>query len=117
MSNGRAPSPSYNIRGGSSALSSLPIEQAAEPVNLAPCYNCGRSFAAERLAKHEAVCNKTGRKQRKVFDSTKMRTQGTEAAQFNRPGARKAPDPPKTKSNWRQKHSKWILITPNSALY
>ena len=112
MSNGRAPSPSYNIRGGSPALSSPPTEQAAEPANLAPCYNCGRSFAAERLAKHEAICNKTGRKQRKVFDSTKMRTQGTEAAQFNRPGARKATVPPKPKSNWRKKHGKEYLLYP-----
>ena len=109
MSSGRVPSPSYNIRGGSPALSSLPTEQAAEPVNLAPCYNCGRSFAVGRLAKHEAVCNKSGHKQRKVFDSTKMRTQGTEAAQFNRKRAGKAPDPPKPKSNWKKNHGKGAL--------
>ena len=113
MSNGRVPSPSYNIRGGSPALSSLPTEQAAKPLNLACCYNCGRSFAAERLAKHEVICNKSSHKQRKVFDSSKMRTQGTEAAQFNRHRARKAPDPPKPKSNWRKKHGKeaplWIF--------
>jgi len=108
MSNGRVPSPSYNIRGGSPALSNLPTEQAAKPLNLAPCYNCGRSFAAERLAKHEVICNKSSHKQRKVFDSSKMRTQGTEAAQFNRHRARKAPDPPKPKSNWRKKHEEFI---------
>ena len=113
MSNGRGPSPSYNIRGGSPALSSLPTDQAAEPVNLAPCYNCGRSFAAERLAKHEAICNKSSHKQRKVFDSSKMRTQGTEAAQFNRHRGRKAPGPPKPKSNWRQKHGKGTLKIVN----
>lgn len=106
MSNGRVPSPSFNIRGSSPALASLPTEQATEPVNLAPCYNCGRSFAAERLAKHEAICNKSSHKQRKVFDSSKMRTQGTEAAQFNRHRARKGPGPPKPKSNWRKKHGK-----------
>ena len=106
MSNGRAPSPSYNIRGGSPALSSLPTEQVAESVNLAPCYNCGRSFAAERLAKHEAICNKSSKKQRKVFDSSKMRTKGTEAAQFNRHRVRKGHDPPKPKSNWRKNHGK-----------
>lgn len=105
MSNTRTPSPSYNLTGNSPVLGSQPTEQTSEPVNLAQCYNCGRSFAADRLAKHETICRKSG-KQRRVFDSTKMRTQGTEAAQFNRAGARKAPDPPKPKSNWRKKHGK-----------
>ena len=105
MSNGRTPSPSYSLGRSSPALYSLPPEQATEQTSILPCHNCGRSFAADRLAKHQSICLKSG-KQRKVFDSTKMRTQGTEAAKYNRGGARKAPDPPKPKSNWRQKHGK-----------
>ena len=111
MSNPHTPSPSYNTRHSSSASYSQPTEQSTEHVSLVPCHNCGRSFAADRLAKHESICNKSG-KQRKVFDSTKMRTQGTDAAKYNRPGARKAPDPPKSKSNWRQKHGKNCLYLP-----
>lgn len=108
MSNGRTQSPSYNLGRNSPALYSQPTEQATDQqADLMPCHNCGRSFAADRLAKHQSVCVKSG-KQRKVFDSTKMRTQGTEAAKYNRTGARKAPDPPKPKSNWRQKHGKNI---------
>lgn len=107
MSNVRTPSPSYNLGRSSPALHSQPTEQATEQVNLLPCHNCGRSFAADRLAKHQSICIKSG-KQRKTFDSTKMRTQGTEAAAFNRGGARRAPDPPKPKSNWRQKHAEFI---------
>lgn len=109
MSNRRTPSPSYNLGRSSPALYSQPTEQATEQVNLVPCNNCGRSFAADRLAKHQSVCNKSG-KQRKVFDSTKMRTQGTEAAKYNRPAGRKVPDPPKPKSNWRQKHGEKYLV-------
>ena len=111
MSNPHTPSPSYNTRHSSSASYSQPTEQSTEHVSLVPCHNCGRSFAADRLAKHESICNKSG-KQRKVFDSTKMRTQGTDAAKYNRPGARKASDPPKSKSNWRQKHGKNCLYVP-----
>ena len=42
----------------------------------------------ERLEKHRTACEKSkNKKPRKVFDMTKMRTQGTEAAQYvkNRP--------------------------------
>lgn len=116
MSNARTPSPSYNIGHSSSLLYGKPTEQGTEQVSLVPCHNCGRSFAADRLAKHESICNKS-HKQRKVFDSTKMRTQGTDAAKYSRPGARKAPDPPKPKSNWRQKHGKNCLYLPTFTFY
>lgn len=77
------------------------------PANLVPCGNCGRNFAADRLAKHMKICQKVGTKQRKVFDSIKARTQGTELASFQR---MKKPDPPKPKNNWRSKHGKGRLI-------
>lgn len=55
-----------------------------------------------------AVCTKPDKK-RKVFDSTKMRTQGTEAAAFV-PSKKKAASipvkPPKT--NWKTKHEEFI---------
>ncbi|EDO38611.1 predicted protein, partial [Nematostella vectensis] len=75
---------------------------------LVPCPNCGRNFAMDRIAKHETICRKTGTKQRKVFDSTKARTSGTEAAGYNRPGARKKPEPAVPKGNWRAKHQEFI---------
>lgn len=58
-------------------------------VTLHPCPNCGRKFAAETFQKHVKIC--TNQKQRKVFDTTKMRTAGTELAQFKKPNA---PTPP-----------------------
>ena len=48
---------------------------------LVSCYNCGRKFAEERIKKHEKFC-KNLTKKRKVLDPTKLRTQGTEMAQY-----------------------------------
>lgn len=44
---------------------------------------CNRSFASDRIQQHEAACRKAN-KQRRVFDSTKQRLQGTEAAGYFR---------------------------------
>ena len=49
---------------------------------LVGCGFCGRNFAADRIEKHETVCQKTKSKKRKVFDVTKMRVKGTEAESF-----------------------------------
>ena len=57
-------------------------------LNLRPCQVCGRKFAEDRIEKHRKACEKSkNKKPRKVFDTTKMRTQGTEVAQYvnNRP--------------------------------
>ena len=58
----------------------------AKPVELnrTACPNCGRKFATDRLSKHTKAC-KTAAKaaaNRKVFDTTKMRTEGTEMSQY-----------------------------------
>lgn len=104
MSNGRTQSPSLNFGLNSPMPQSQPTEMKTHEGNLVPCQNCGRSFASNRLSKHQSICRKTTGKQRKVFDSSKMRTQGTDAAKYNRAGARRAHDAVKPKSNWRQKH-------------
>lgn len=49
---------------------------------LVACSLCGRSFASDRIEKHESICAKTKSKKRKVFDITKMRVKGTEAESF-----------------------------------
>lgn len=49
---------------------------------LIACSLCGRSFASDRIEKHEGICAKTKTKKRKVFDITKMRVKGTEAESF-----------------------------------
>ncbi len=44
---------------------------------------CNRKFASDRIQKHEVACMKAS-KQRRVFDSTKQRLEGTEAASYLR---------------------------------
>ncbi|CAF2918409.1 unnamed protein product [Rotaria sp. Silwood2] len=73
---------------------------------------CNRQFARDRIEQHEEACRKAS-KQRRVFDSTKQRLQGTEAATYFRKG-KGAKGPTQTaklqipKSNWRQKHEDFI---------
>ena len=62
-------------------------------VELAPCKVCGRKFARERLDKHMAVCKDATKKKRKVFDPVKMRTDGTELAQYQGRARRASPKP------------------------
>jgi hypothetical protein len=52
---------------------------------LYPCSICHRSFASDRIQHHEEACKKA-HKERRVFDSTKQRLQGTEAAAYFRKG-------------------------------
>ncbi|KAG7298202.1 hypothetical protein JYU34_019007 [Plutella xylostella] len=76
------------------------------------CAVCGRRFAPERRAKHEAICKKTSTKKRKPFDALKHRLAGTEAEPFisrvrkqsSRPAASSKP----LNSTWRQKHEEFI---------
>eukprot|EP01105_Mastigella_eilhardi_P025006 TRINITY_DN664_c0_g2_i9.p1 TRINITY_DN664_c0_g2~~TRINITY_DN664_c0_g2_i9.p1 ORF type:complete len:308 (+),score=55.04 TRINITY_DN664_c0_g2_i9:527-1450(+) len=50
------------------------------------CSYCNRKFAPDRVAQHEAVCQATQAKQRRQFDSSKMRVQGTEVEPFVKKG-------------------------------
>ncbi|KAJ8045494.1 Zinc finger C2HC domain-containing protein 1C [Holothuria leucospilota] len=78
-------------------------------LNLKPCQNCGRRFAADRLAKHKAICKKASKSKRKVFDSTKHRTEGTELAAYTRKGQHlQEPYVKKSGSNWRKKHEEFV---------
>ncbi|XP_059160336.1 zinc finger C2HC domain-containing protein 1C-like [Physella acuta] len=73
--------------------------------SLAKCAVCGRSFAQERLRKHQDACAKAN-KPRKEFDSSKKRVEGTELAKYA--GKSRKPEPPKKKSNWRAHHEQFI---------
>ncbi|KAG1674593.1 hypothetical protein FOA52_001842 [Chlamydomonas sp. UWO 241] len=58
------------------------------------CRSCGRRFAPEALEKHARVCSKVFGSKRKVYDVSKARVEGTDAAQFARKAGR-APPPKK----------------------
>lgn len=48
---------------------------------MTPCLNCGRSFAADRLQKHQRACKKVS-KPRKVFNIAAQRIAGSGAEEF-----------------------------------
>lgn len=86
-------------------------EQGGSSGTLVPCFKCGRTFAEERISKHQSICNST--KQRKVFNASKKRVEGTEMAAYNRSGRANKPTP-KPKSNWRKNHEDFVSAIRNA---
>ncbi|KAK5647520.1 hypothetical protein RI129_002412 [Pyrocoelia pectoralis] len=80
--------------------------------DLQACQYCNRRFAEDRLATHEDICAKTGKKKRKVYDATKHRVVGTELEAYTRKpnkSLQQKPQPaPVKKTNWRKKHEEFI---------
>lgn len=71
--------------GGGGGGAALPSSGSSGSAGLYPCSVCNRTFASDRIQHHEAACMKAS-KQRRVFDSTKQRLTGTEAASYFRKG-------------------------------
>lgn len=67
-------------------------DEKGTKIRLVPCKLCGRKFADDRIQKHQDAC-KNAQKKRKVFDPSKMRTEGTEMAKYVSKGTHKK-DPP-----------------------
>jgi len=81
---------------------------------LYPCSVCNRRFASDRIEKHEAACVKAN-KQRRVFDTTKHRLEGTEAAAYFGKGkggkGRNEPAKPQVKvTSYNQFNSKVVFL-------
>ncbi|KAK7103459.1 zinc finger C2HC domain-containing protein 1C-like isoform X2 [Littorina saxatilis] len=76
-------------------------------VRLVPCKVCGRKFADDRVQKHQSAC-KIASKPRKVYDPTKMRTEGTDMAKYISKGAHKKEPKSKKKADWRRQHEEFI---------
>jgi hypothetical protein len=65
----------------------------SDDVQFVLCDMCNRSFAADRIQKHQQICTKEPRR-RKVFDPVKMRVQGTDFASYvNSDHKQQAPAP------------------------
>ena len=64
------------------AQAAIQAEQEEEIGQLSPCTICGRSFASDRLAKHEKVCAKNSKTKRKAFNSAMQRAQGTDHEKY-----------------------------------
>nr|NP_001262302.1 uncharacterized protein Dmel_CG42675, isoform G [Drosophila melanogaster]AGB95685.1 uncharacterized protein Dmel_CG42675, isoform G [Drosophila melanogaster] len=93
----------------------------AIPEGTALCRYCGRHFNTDRLAKHEEVCQRMLTTKRKIFDASKQRIEGTEAAAFNMKSKgnrnrstyssaaqQKGLTTGVKKNNWRKKHEDFI---------
>jgi hypothetical protein len=89
---------SSSKRGGGGAA--LANNSSSGVTGLYPCSICHRSFANDRIQQHEEACKKAN-KERRVFDSTKQRLQGTEAAAYFRKGkgVKGRPEPAKPQVN------------------
>ena len=85
----------------------LPSESTTTDLHFVPCSVCGRKFAADRVEKHVAICEKSQKKKRKTFDTAKMRVAGTELAGYNSHRKTSASiQKQEKKSNWRAAHGK-----------
>ncbi|UJR35632.1 hypothetical protein I4U23_028382 [Adineta vaga] len=104
---------SSSLRGGGGGTAAYQSsDYSSSDSRLYPCSLCNRKFASDRIQQHEVACRKT-QKQRRVFDSTKQRIEGTEAATFfgktkTGRGRNEPAKPQIPKSNWRQKHEDFI---------
>jgi len=80
--------------------------------DLVSCKNCGRNFAEDRIEKHQEICLKTAQKakKRKVFDMTKARVKGTDAAKYVKSAAhlKNTEAKEQKKSDWRKKREDFI---------
>ncbi|XP_033640513.1 zinc finger C2HC domain-containing protein 1A-like isoform X1 [Asterias rubens] len=79
-------------------------EEAPEPLQLEPCDICGRNFADYVLPKHIKICEKNAAKKRKVFNSAKQRSEGTDISGAPKADPRKLEKAKRATANWRSKH-------------
>ena len=85
----RTSSPPLPLKAEASFYEQAVMDLEPNPeLDLRGCPNCGRRFAADRIAKHVSACKKVAKaaKKRKVFDMTKQRNEGSEALQFVKRG-------------------------------
>ena len=72
------------------------------PPEMAPCSICSRNFAKDRLARHEAICQKQATKKRKVFGESAERLKLQEKAAAEE--AKRAEEKAKKKAIWKAQH-------------
>lgn len=88
-----------------------PIEGEQDQINLVECSICGRRFGEDRLAKHMQVCNKLSQKRdRKKYDMTKKRAEGTDYASYVARGAHLKEQPKAKKKDWKAAHQEFQQI-------
>ena len=89
------------------------MDDAIQPLDLVPCAHCARMFAADRLERHQTICQKSAaKKPRKQFDSLKQRIVDEEGAEYFARQAEKEKDDALCAARAaaeREKHRKRVL--------
>jgi len=81
-----------------------PSSNVRDAPTLVPCAICGRTFAEDRLEKHETICRNSSSKKRKVFQPQREYTVGDKEISAAALLSKQRPAPkqkPKKDSNWR----------------
>ncbi|XP_004530684.1 uncharacterized protein LOC101449949 [Ceratitis capitata] len=100
----------------------MPSTADMDTGNMSLCRYCNRHFNAERLAKHEKICEKMAHTKRKIFDAARHRLRGTDAEKYvkkaqtrssgksgySSAAAASGMSAGLKKNNWRKKHEEFI---------
>ncbi|XP_067618469.1 zinc finger C2HC domain-containing protein 1C isoform X2 [Eurosta solidaginis] len=116
--------PPRRTSGSMATVNKTPSSLDADNANMGLCQYCQRHFNAERLAKHERICEKMAHTKRKIFDAARHRLRGTDAEKFlKKDQSRKSVNiksgyssaaavsgmtASMKKNNWRKKHEEFI---------
>ncbi|GMT03332.1 hypothetical protein PENTCL1PPCAC_25506 [Pristionchus entomophagus] len=85
-----------------------------------PCRTCGRNFIKSSLEKHEPVCKKLAKLNRKPFDSGKQRATGSDITIHDVRRAAKEKQQvlggqfPRPKTQWKERHENFIEAVSSS---
>lgn len=95
-------------------------EYPTQNIRLFPCDVCQRKFQQETLVKHRNICKKASQKGRKIFDSGKQRSEGSDVIYQKTKDTKKVqvlgqkPEIAPPNSNWREKHDQFIKNVRNA---
>ncbi|GMR33315.1 hypothetical protein PMAYCL1PPCAC_03510, partial [Pristionchus mayeri] len=96
-----------------------PSDDAYDNEPTFPCRTCGRNFIKSSLEKHEPVCKKLAKLNRKPFDSGKQRATGSDITIHDVRRAAKEKQQlggqfPRPKTQWRERHTDFIEAVSSS---
>uniref|UniRef100_A0A914WHZ6 Zinc finger C2HC domain-containing protein 1A n=1 Tax=Plectus sambesii TaxID=2011161 RepID=A0A914WHZ6_9BILA len=96
-------------------MANIPLDKFGPPPGekTYPCKSCGRQFVKDSLGKHEPICKKMTKKQRKIFDSGVQRAVGADIRLQDIQKVRKEREKlggvyPRPKTHWRERHEQFI---------
>lgn len=83
-------------------------ERPQEDPELIRCSSCGRSFAPDRIEKHEKICSKPVKKKRPAYNATKARLEADALQTFQQAAKVEQPAKPKKSGKWKAEHEYFL---------